>query len=277
MKNIKTFSIVLVSLFYISCTKSSNEIKKTQANRIVRKLQRDTLMSLDTAFISDVRRLGNLIPKIEKDNSVDFLVYVQSADSLIRANLENRSMKVTKEVMVADSIQKANYLRTIDKLKAKFKYKKDEFKDIGFYTHKTWGEYYQQRKTLTSGVSSEGYVWLRSNYFSSDWLFHDHIFVLIDGEKYTSEIIPSYEKNNVTEVGGSGQIYEVVTYSNNLDIIRAIATNVDKTIKVRFEGPQHYDDITLQSRDKKAISDCYNLAKAIEFSKTENKKQSDNL
>ena len=48
--------------------------------------------------------------------------------------------EIEKEKLLAKSKEK------LKKLKRKFTYKKDEFQDIGFYTHKRWGEYWPNRK-----------------------------------------------------------------------------------------------------------------------------------
>ena len=75
----------------------------------------------------------------------------------------------------------------------------DEFNKIGFYRHKQWGNNWPNRTTLTTGLNSRGGIWLRSNYYGSDWIFHTQIIVLIDGVSYKSAIVETYNPEHRTD------------------------------------------------------------------------------
>jgi hypothetical protein len=176
--------------------------------------------------------------------------FIHQFDSLFEERNEAEKEKLLTELN-----------KEIKTLERNFTYKEDEFRDLGFYTHKRWGRNWANRKTLTSGVNSNGYAWLRSNYSAGDWLFHTSITVLVGEDKYQSDNVPTYSEDNKTD-NTADRIWEVVTYENT-DILKAIATNVKKTVKVRFNGREFYDDHTLSSGDKQALKDCYDLGEAI--------------
>ena len=197
--------------------------------------------------------------RIYQDSAELSLIYLKKFDSLYNTKTSQlrEIEKIAKEKRLAESKQK------LEKLKRKFMYKEDEFEKIGFYTHKRWGNYWPNRKTLTSGVNSSGYAWLRSNYSADDWLFHTSIYVLIGERRLVSPTVPTYDPKNITDNKG-GRIWEVVTYSDT-EILREIAENTDKVIKVRFNGSEFYDDTTLSSADKQALKECYELSQLLKL------------
>ena len=253
----------LIALFISSCTseeEKKNENAINQANNIFSaavskykiKIEDSEYVKINLDSIKEA--YNNCISK-NADSALimanDFAQIVDSSISFIETKKEEEKQKALKEV---------------DKLKAKFFYEEDEFNNIGFYTHKTWGKYWPIRKTLTIGVNSKGYYYLKSNYYSSDWLFHEKIKVKIGENQYESHKVPRHDKNNKTDVAG-GNIYEVITYNEEKEIIKAIAENVNEKITVRFIGTEFYDDVVLSAKDKNAIKDAYNLARYIVLTK----------
>jgi len=150
----------------------------------------------------------------------------------------------------------------IEVLKKKFNYTADEFQKVGFYKHKTFGESYPDRKTLTVGLNSEGYIYLRSNYHADDWLFHKSVQIKSGETILESPTIESYDKAHVTYNSG-GDIWEQNTYKDDNGIIYLISISQDNEVKVRFNGQQFYSDIVLSKKDKQAIKDSYELSQAI--------------
>lgn len=169
-----------------------------------------------------------------------------------------------------DNIAKANEaLREENKkrlgvLKKNFKFKQDEFNNVGWYTHKyqtvenTWN-----RKCLITHVNSTGYIYLESQYYADDWLFQTRIEVKIGDKIFKSEDVPTYSDDHKTENSGSS-IWENISYTGDKDngIIKAIAESGDIPVKVRFIGKYHYD-FTLSSKDKQTIKDSYELSQLI--------------
>jgi hypothetical protein len=266
MKNLlKILILIILIQLTTSCeskTEREKEIEKikNESNQILIEIETNSTTEKITNEINlnvNIDSIQKEWLKIHSDSAELGLIYLKKTDSLYKTKISE--IKENKELEIKN--EKEEIKKNFEKLKQKFNFKKDEFQDIGFYTHKTWGKYYQNRKTLTSGVNSDGYAWLRSNYSSNDWLFHTSIYVLIDDKKLSSPTVETYNENNIQENDG-GRIWEIVTY-NNTDILKEIAGNLDKIIKVRFNGSQHYDDTTLSKSDKQALKDCYELSEMI--------------
>jgi hypothetical protein len=268
-----SLGLFITALIFQSCeTKTEEQIERQIEIEKVEDKSIEILVKIKTEIeLSDIK--NNIVwkinmdsvqsewQKIQNDSAELGLIYLQNIDSIyqIKSAVLNQKSKKEKEKKLKESIVK------LEKLKQKFTYKKDEFQDIGFYTHKRWGKYWPNRKTLTSGVNSSGYAWLRSNYSDDDWLFHTSIYVLIGNRKLTSPTVETYSDKNITDNDG-GRIWEVVTYDNT-DILREIAENIDQTIKIRFNGREFYNDATLNSGDKQALKDCYNLGELLKLIK----------
>ena len=185
----------------------------------------------------------------------------------------NASYQDTKKRLIKLQDEEIEYLvKNISKIKSKFNYTEDKANNVGFYNHKLWGSSWVNKNTLTSGVNSTGYIWLRSNYFSRDWLFHTSVEVFIDDKKYTSKVVTTYNKDYSTHEVGSKK-WEVITYGNS-EIIELIAKNYDKEIKVTFVGRNANEELILNTKDKQAIKDCYELSKYLKI-ETQNKKKKD--
>lgn len=183
-------------------------------------------------------------------------------------NIESDTVDVVdkQQKIEQDSIALTQAKTTFQELKGKFKFKKDEFEDIGWYSHKNWGNHWLARKGLTVDINSTGYIYLCSNWYDNDWLFHHTVRVLVDGSKLETAKIESYSKEHKTEIADGGYVYEVNYYTKGRDngIIKLIAENSNKKIKVRFVGKEFHSDITLSSTDKKAIKDGYLFAQALQ-------------
>lgn len=200
----------------------------------------------------------NGLDRIPADSEAQRNEFINKTRLLFESEVNNW-LKNKKEIAKKDSIEREQKLAS---LKSKFIYTKDDFQDIGFYSHKRWGKNWLNRKGVTVGLNSSGFIYLKSNYYSGDWLFHESITVNIDGQNYESEVVPRYAEENRTDISG-GNIWEVITYKNSQSIIKAIAENTDKVIKVRFNGDKFYDDITLSGGDKNATRECWELSQLL--------------
>jgi len=110
-------------------------------------------------------------------------------------------------------------------------------------------------------VDSRGDIYLESQYYADDWLFHTRIEVKIGDKIFKSKDVPLFSANNIHEPSGD-IIWENVTYTDDNGIIKAIAESGNTPVKVRFIG-KYYDDFTLSSKDKQAIKDSYELSQLI--------------
>ena len=145
----------------------------------------------------------------------------------------------------------------LELIKKNFIYSKDEFKEVGFYKHKNWGNNTPMRTCMNAYVNTIPTVYLRSNFVGDSWLFHEQAKLSIDGKIIGTDVIRSSDA--IRETIGGGDVFESNTYIMNYDVVKAIADNVDKTIKVRLEGDKYYRDFTIPDKDKKAIQDCWVL------------------
>ncbi len=191
-----------------------------------------------------------------KKDTVD-LVQKAKADSIKKVQADS--------IAKVNEAQRADNIKRRDALKKNFNYKKDEFKDVGFYIHKfqTVDNSYN-RKCLKTHINSNGYIYLEDQYYADDWIFHTSMQVKIGDNIYKSSVVETYSDQNKTENSG-GSVWENITYTEDQDekIIKAIADNADKEIKVRFNGKQYYSDFTLSQKDKQAIKDGYELSELI--------------
>lgn len=258
LKIITTF-LLLILLICCGTQKTEEEIKNEKLNEEAKNLMAEALIAVQLSeWKINLDSVRAIFTKIPNDSASQKLAFAVEFDSLAKTNIEK--VKGEKEALAAIEAEKNK--KAFENLKRKFTYKKDEFKDIGFYTHKTWGKNWKNRCTLTSDVNSSGYVWLNSNYSREDWLFHTRIIVKIGDETIRSEEVPTYSDNHRTDNAG-GRVWEVITYNDDKGILKAIAENSDKKIKVRFEGDKYYHDVTLSSKDKLALKDCYELGQLI--------------
>lgn len=157
----------------------------------------------------------------------------------------------------------------LEKLKKNFSFKKDEFKNSGWYTHKnqtvnnSWS-----RTCLATPVDADGYIYLTSQYYGDSWLFHSKVMVKTGSAVLEAGEVSTLSNDHHTQIG-SGSVWEINHYTNNRDngIIKLIAENYDKEIKVRFVGQQYEKDITLSKQDKVAIKESYELSELLKKTK----------
>jgi hypothetical protein len=256
----KVLSIFTLVIMMISCSPSPEQVIEKTSTKL--EIESQTLIS--KLKVKDLRGeyyLSEPIDSVEykwaqifQDSAQLGYQFIYEFDSLF----EQRNEAARVE-------QLATIEKEIKKIASNFTYKKDDFQDLGFYSHKRWGRYWPNRKTLTSGVNSSGYAWIKSNYSADDWIFHTSITVLVGDLKYQSEEVATFSDKNVRD-NDAGRVWEIVTYDNP-EILKAIAENSTSTIKVRFNGSEFYSDQTLSSGDKKALKDCYDLAQVIKEKK----------
>lgn len=188
--------------------------------------------------------------------------YQQDIDSTILAlrNIPSPNADVlhaVKKEIPRDSMSKEKQKDSLTQL---FIIRKDDYSNLTFFNHKHWGSKWPAHSTIYAYLNSGKDIYLVSNFYSSDWIFHTRVKVLIDGRAYDTDEVPSYNPSNITQNGGR-DVWENVTYppGNSKHIIKEIASNTDKRISVRFEGKQHEQEIVLSDQDKTAFKDVYTL------------------
>ncbi len=170
---------------------------------------------------------------------------------------------IAPEYNMADELKKDAQKR-VDNLKSHFDYKYDEFREVGFYTHKniSAGILENKKGCLTCYCNNTGYVFVVSIYKGDDWIFHTHFFTLIDGNKMPSQVVPTNDSNNVEKATGDG-VTEVITYDNEKTNFLLIANNVNSVIKVRLEGNADNEDFVLSKAEKQMFKETYELSNAL--------------
>lgn len=149
--------------------------------------------------------------------------------------------------------------RKFNTLRKKFSYKKDEFRETGWYTHGSqknagWG------KRVLVHVNKDGFIYLSSWYRQSDWMFHDYMILLCEGRK-AATVEPS--SDNVYHQVNDGILEHNHYTDSSEEAIRLVVNSGKKPVKIRFEGAQYHNDFTLSLRDKQAIIEAYELSQAI--------------
>jgi len=134
----------------------------------------------------------------------------------------------------------------------------------GAYEHKrqtvrnSWN-----RSFIKVNITEDGEYWLSSKYYGDHWL--DHFCVKIyDREIYEfSDTIPLNDPDNRKLQDGNDK-WETVDYKGNADsgITPFIIENMDRRLKVRFTGKEHYY-IIMETFDKEAVRDGYQLAQVL--------------
>ena len=90
------------------------------------------------------------------------------------------------------------------------------------------------------------------NYTADDWVFFEKIIFAIDDERITWD----FDHYEITREVGYGDIYETENFRASAEDIKTLwkIANSNETI-IRFEGREHYDDITVNNADKQAIEE----------------------
>lgn len=253
----RIFILALIVSFLFSC--GGGSINYTDFERDLNDQFTDSLVFYQT---------NGIITETESDSLSSLFfdyAYDYDKDSITQAFYDEILIELQERKYETD-FKKADNLKEIQSeissLSKKFNYEKDEFDDIGFYKHKSYGKYWQNTTTLTCGLNSTGYIYLKSNYFGDDWLFHTSVSVKIDEKVHNTANVAKHSDNYRTDIDG-GNLWEVITYDKEDYIIRKIAENTDKEIKVRFNGSKYHKDITLNSKYKNAIKESYELSQLI--------------
>lgn len=192
-------------------------------------------------------------PPIPKEQNVDSKEDAEfsKVDSIVAAEKHLKEVAAERGEKIFDS------------LKSRFISQKDDFKNVIWYTHKRFGKYWPNRKTVYTEVRNDGYYNVISNYSSDDWIFHTSIQVMVGDQKFETEMVETYNENNRQDNDG-GRIWENIRYSiENRNILNAIADGINKPVKIRFNGRQFHSDATMSAGDKKAIKESLLFADAL--------------
>lgn len=185
--------------------------------------------------------------------------YVQSETAI------DSTFAVQKPKVVSERAgEKTFYRKKLAAMVAHFTLAKDDFQDKGWYTHRNFGKKAAGRKTLKAHVREDGFIYLESQWYGNDWIFHNHVKVRVGSLILSSPKVETYTKNNKQESSGR-YFWENVYYRETGDngIIQAIADSASKPVKVRFEGRKFNRDIVLTDEEKRSLKESYELAEIL--------------
>lgn len=152
-----------------------------------------------------------------------------------------------------------------ERLKKNFVYKPGKFEGYeGTYIHKRQKiSNSHDRSYLRAYLDEKGEFYISSRYHGKGPIHHNSIKVYDSGLFAESEKISETSFDNRSFDDGE-DYWETVNYRNGTDngVVSFIVNNYDKTLKVQYKGKKHHY-IVMESFDKEAIRDAYNLSLII--------------
>lgn len=154
---------------------------------------------------------------------------------------------------------------SFEELKSAFVYQKGKFEGYaGTYIHKR-----QQVKNshdrcyVRAYLDEKGDFYISSRFHGKGHIQHNSIKVYDDGLFAKTAEIPSSSFDNRTFDDGE-DYWETVNYRDGSDngVVSFVVNNYDSRLKVQFIGKKHHY-IVMESFDKEAIRDAYNLSLVI--------------
>lgn len=152
-----------------------------------------------------------------------------------------------------------------EKLKKSFVYQPGKFEGYaGTYIHKRQQvQNSHDRSYVRAYLDEKGEFYISSRYHGKGHIHHHSIKVYDAGLfAETNQISESSFDNRTFDDGED--FWETVNYRKGADngVVSFIVNNYDKTLKVQFKGKKHHF-IVMESYDKEAIRDAYNLSLVI--------------
>lgn len=152
--------------------------------------------------------------------------------------------------------------KTLERLLSNFSFEKEQLSNVGWYNHLNQ-EDADKQKSLLVHVNDKGFIYLESNWFGADWIFHKKVRLKIGDKMYETSELESYSDDHYTEALSDG-VVEKNHFKRKIDeIITAIAKNYDAEIRMWFVGDKATDIIELSDKDKLAIKEAYELSQAL--------------
>lgn len=170
----------------------------------------------------------------------------------------------------------------LTRLLEKFNFEEDTIPGVGWYKHKSLKG--QNETHIEIPVSSNGYMYLKTLYAVPDWVSDFTSNRSIDVKVGDITVPSSYSTDqlsgrSIKEYQGKGEkLVEVSHLTDPMQdglIILLMTSNIDKNIVITFEREKSEDvdavktnvAITLDSREKEIITDCFLLSQCIAVTK----------
>ena len=261
----RTILFTVVILFLVSCGPSNKEQAEvylqaaqaamSAADFNAAKLKVDSVNLLFPDEIEAVALGMNLLNAIELQEQKQSLAYYDTL--LLKRNAD------------------------FERLVKSFVFEEGKFKGYaGTYVHKRQQvKNSNDRSYVRAYLDDKGEFYISSRYHGTSHIYHDRIKVYFDGLFAETQAIAASTFDNRSFDDGE-DFWETVNYRNDTDngVVSFIINNYDKSLKVQFKGKKNYY-IVMESFDKEAIRDAYNLSLVIKeidllkSSKTETEKR----
>ena len=140
---------------------------------------------------------------------------------------------------------------------AKLKKTTDEVEGITWYEPSCMPKYINSRSCVLPYLGERnGHYWMRCkvDYAANDWVFFDRIIINIDGVKRDTISFGYGDVSRDTAFGAYlSEVADFAPTASQIKLFEDIA-NSEKTI-IRFQGDDHYYDLTVSAKDKQGIKD----------------------
>lgn len=154
-----------------------------------------------------------------------------------------------------------------DELIARHVFEEDSIEGGGWFRHGSQPALYRfDHDYLRAAVNASGRTYLLSRFRGDSWIFHNQL-VVRSGERVWRSGAVSPTSGAIDREVVSGGVLETVHFLASSDggILAAIAASVpDQRFLVRQTGgPSHYNDFTLEERDRIAVAEGVELGRLI--------------
>lgn len=244
-----------------SYSKLSDELKSRVSN--ADKLQ-SALNQLGELKIQELQSLIDSIGTV----TIESEDTIEAANQIYIALTPEEKAKVKNAQLLTDAIEKLQELKASEKekriatLKTKMTANHDDFQKCTFYEPSRMPKYIDVRSFILPYIGqndNSGYKWLvlRYNYAGKSWVFFSKVIILVDGQTYTKEF-DYFDVTRNSGYGSVGEQYDDLNVSTfDKDMLQKIANSTET--KIRFEGSDYREDITVSDKDKAAIQDVLDL------------------
>lgn len=219
-----------------NATNIANEKKAEEIEKAISAIGADITLDSDKAISDASAAYKNASTEVQK--LVKNYDKLKEAETKLKALKKKRAEELLPNLRGAeDTVQKAHYYFP---------------KQIPWYD----GNWCVDERSFVlpyfSKQNNDVYLRLICHYTGDDWVFYNNIIFAVDDKRYTKVC----NSSDISRDNGGGVVWE--TYDkeasdSDIKLLKEIA-NSSKTI-VRFEGKDRQHDFTVNSADKKAISE----------------------
>jgi hypothetical protein len=139
---------------------------------------------------------------------------------------------------------------------------KDDVRSLKFYYDQSSPRYVNANGFyLYAGQESKSdpYLYLKIQYFGSDWLFIKSYFFNIDGETY--DITPNYGDINTDNDSDVWEWYNQPATADNIEMIQKIIKS--KKAVMRLEGSKYHKDVIISQAQKAALKNVLTVYQGL--------------